>query len=80
MALNRGFDLVIVDLTIPGGVGGTEVAGQILEIDPGAKLVVSSGYSAGSEMARYREFGFCGRLEKPFRSAELESVIAEVCG
>lgn len=72
------FDVVIMDLTIAGGMGGMEAAGEILKIDPQARLVVSSGYSEGAEMAKFKELGFCGRLEKPFRTADLQKMIAEV--
>jgi len=78
MQQGERFDLVIMDLTVAGGMGGRVAAGEILGIDPQARLVVSSGYSAGAEMARYKELGFCARLEKPFRSADLESMISEV--
>jgi len=74
----KAFDLAIMDLTVAGGMGGTVAAAEILEIDPNAKLVVSSGYSSGAEMARFRELGFCARLEKPFRAADLEKTINEV--
>lgn len=71
------FDLVIMDLTIAGGMGGREAAAAILAIDPNARLVVTSGYSAGAEMARYRELGFIGRLAKPFRAADLDAMLAK---
>ena len=72
------FDFVIMDLTIAGGMGGMAAAQEILAIDPDAKLVVTSGYSEGAEMARYDELGFVARLEKPFRTSELQAMIAEV--
>ena len=78
MQQGERFDLVIMYLTVAGGMGGRVAAGEILGIDPQARLVVSSGYSAGAEMARYKELGFCARLEKPFSSADLESMISEV--
>ena len=67
MEQGERFDLVIMDLTVAGGMGGRVAAGEILDIDPQARLVVSSGYSAGAEMARYKELGFCARLEKTFQ-------------
>lgn len=78
MQEGQSFDLAIMDLTVAGGMGGTVAAAEILEIDPNAKLIVSSGYSSGAEMARFRELGFCARLEKPFRAADLEKTINEV--
>jgi PAS domain S-box-containing protein len=60
------FDLVIIDLTIPGGLGGRETIKRLREYDPGVKAVVSSGYANDPVLARYEDYGFCGRLEKPF--------------
>jgi PAS domain S-box-containing protein len=72
-ALGSGmpFDVVIMDLTVPGGMGGRETAKQILALDPGARLIVSSGYSYDPIMAHYEEFGFCGVVVKPYRINEL---------
>ena len=75
---NERFDLVIMDLTVAGGMGGKEAALEILKVDSTARLIVSSGYSAGAEMARFRELGFSARLEKPFRTAELQKIIYDV--
>ena len=65
------FLAVILDLTVPGGMGGVEAARQILAIDPEAKLLVSSGYSYDPVMAGYQKYGFCGAVAKPYRAAEL---------
>jgi len=54
------FDFVILDLTIPGGMGGKEAIKKILQIDPKAKVIVSSGYSNDPVMANYKEYGFPG--------------------
>ncbi len=72
------FDLVILDLTIPGGTGGKETIKQILDINPEAKVIVSSGYSSGKEAADYLEHGFKGILEKPYTIKNLVSVMREV--
>ncbi len=64
-------DLVIMDLTIPGGMGGQEAAQQLLQIDPDAKIIVSSGYSNDPVLASYQEYGFCAAIAKPFDLAEL---------
>ncbi len=63
---NIPVDLVIMDLTIPGGMGGQEAARRILALYPEAKLIVSSGYSNDPVMANYREHGFCAAIAKPF--------------
>ncbi|GFO70362.1 hypothetical protein GMLC_39410 [Geomonas limicola] len=61
----------ILDLTIPGGMGGVEVARKILAIDPAARLIVSSGYSYDPVMARHKEYGFCAAVAKPYKAEEL---------
>jgi PAS domain S-box-containing protein len=75
--LNKGnpFCLSILDLTVPGGKGGKEVAEEILALDPDARLVVSSGYSQDPIMARHRDYGFCAVLAKPFDLDELGNVL-----
>ncbi len=72
------FSLAILDLTIPGGMGGEEVIGELLRHDPRAKVLVSSGYSDNPVMAQYQEYGFSGVLEKPFQIEELGRVLASV--
>lgn len=70
------FDLVIMDLTIPGGMGGREAMAGLLARDHTAKVVVSSGYANDPIMANYQEYGFCGVLAKPFKIDALNKVIA----
>mgnify|MGYP003621765393 CR=1 FL=1 len=60
------FDLVILDLTVPGGMGGREVISMLLEKDPGAKVIVTSGYSNDEVISDYQAYGFKGRIIKPF--------------
>lgn len=71
-------DVVIMDLTIPGKMGGLEAAQQILEIDREARLVVSSGYSNDPVMASYRAYGFSGFLIKPYRVDDLSRALNRV--
>jgi len=73
-------DAVIMDLTIPGKMGGLEAAAAILALDPEAKLIVSSGYSNDPVMAGYRSYGFCEAIVKPFRAEELEVSMRCVLG
>jgi PAS domain S-box-containing protein len=80
LAAGKPFDVVIIDLTIPGGMGGKEAMQKLLEIDPRAKGVVSSGYSSDLGMAKYKSYGFCGVLAKPYTSKELNSCICRVLG
>jgi len=75
-----GIDLVIMDLTIPGGMGGREAIRELLAIDPKARVVVASGYSNDPVMANYREYGFAAMLSKPFGITELAETINRVLG
>ncbi|HBG06810.1 MAG: hypothetical protein A2075_19370 [Geobacteraceae bacterium GWC2_58_44] len=70
------FDAVILDLTIPGGMGGREAAQQILTLDPAARVIVSSGYCNDPVMADYRSYGLSGAVMKPYRVAELAQGLA----
>ncbi len=74
----RPFDLVIMDLTIPGGMGGKEAIQKLLEIDPEAKAIVSSGYSNDPIMANYYEYGFKASVAKPYKIQELSSSVHKV--
>jgi PAS domain S-box-containing protein len=69
------FSAVIMDLTIPGGMGGKEAAEKILVFDPAACLIVSSGYSNDPIMSDYRTYGFTGAIAKPYRIDELAEVL-----
>jgi len=72
------FDLIIMDLTIPGGMGGQEAVKKILAIDSDAKVIVSSGYSNAPAMANFKDYGFCATIVKPYRLNELSKVINQV--
>jgi len=72
------FDAVIMDLIIPGGLGGREAMVKLLEIDPRAKVIVSSGYSNNSVMSDYENYGFSGVIAKPYRASELSKLIQQV--
>ncbi|MFC1862247.1 PAS domain S-box protein, partial [Chloroflexota bacterium] len=60
------FNAVIMDLTIPGGMGGKEAIKKLLEIDPDARVIVSSGYSTDPIMANFEEYGFSAVIAKPY--------------
>jgi DNA-binding NtrC family response regulator len=69
------FDLVIMDLTIPGGMGGEEASQKILKMDPAACIIVSSGDSNDPVMSDYATYGLKGSIPKPFRIAELKTMV-----
>jgi CheY-like chemotaxis protein len=72
------FDVVILDLTVRGGMGGQEAMRRLKELDPDVKAIVVSGYSSDPVMARYSDYGFSGCVQKPFQTEELIRVVAEV--
>jgi len=71
-------DVVIMDLTIPGGMGGEEAVQGVLSIDNDAKVIVCSGYSNDSVMARFSDYGFKGALSKPYNIDELDSMLNQM--
>ncbi len=73
----KPYDAVIMDLTIPGGMGGKEAINKLLEIDPEVKAIVSSGYSDDPVLANFREYGFKGMIPKPFEFQSLSKVLHE---
>ena len=75
---NQPIDMVIMDLTIPGGMGGKDAIIEILKIDPEAKAVVSSGYSNNPVMADYKKYDFKAAIAKPYKLTELQNTINSV--
>ncbi|MFH2055980.1 MAG: PAS domain S-box protein [bacterium] len=78
LSLGEPYAAVILDLTIPGGLGGRETIERLREIDPEVRAIVSSGYSTDQVMADFRDYGFCGRISKPFGVQEFSKVMQEV--
>ena len=78
MAMESGqpFVAVIMDLIIEGGMGGQEAIKLLLETDPHAKAIVSSGYSNAPSMSHFKEFGFSGFLAKPYNLEDLRTVLS----
>jgi PAS domain S-box-containing protein len=74
----QGFDLTIVDLTVPAGLGGQETVLELLRRDPRARVIVSSGYSSDPIMAQFAAHGFVGCLPKPYSLKELNQVVSRV--
>jgi DNA-binding NarL/FixJ family response regulator len=75
MRNSKPFVVVIMDLTVPGGMGGGEAIKKLLKIDPQAKAIVSSGYSNNPIMANFNKFGFKGVISKPFRLDEIKKTL-----
>jgi PAS domain S-box-containing protein len=75
---NRPFSAVILDLTIPGGIGGRETLEKLLSLDPDVRAIVSSGYSDDPVVANFREHGFSAVLSKPYRPQEMGRVLQEL--
>jgi len=71
----RPFDVVMMDLTIPGGMGGKEAIKILREIDPHARAIVISGYSNDPIMADFTKHGFDGVIRKPFEIDELTATL-----
>ena len=69
------FSAMIMDLTVPGGMGGQEAARAILEIDPQALLIVSSGYSNDPVISDFRHYGFSAAMHKPYSVADITGVL-----
>jgi len=74
----KAFDAVILDLTIPGGMGGKEVVQKLREIDHQVKAIVSSGYSNDPIMSEYKQYGFIGVVVKPYTVKELSETLRKV--
>ncbi len=77
-AAGRPFALVIMDLTVPGGMGGKEAIGLLQKLDPAVKAIVSSGYSSDPVLADFRKYGFCGMVAKPYEIAEFTRTVRRV--
>ncbi len=72
------YDVVIMDLTIPGGMGGRETIKKLLRVDPAVKAVVSSGYSNDPVMAEHQMYGFKGVVTKPFDTEQLSTILHDI--
>jgi two-component system cell cycle sensor histidine kinase/response regulator CckA len=70
------FTAVIMDLTIPGGMGGEEAVKEVLRLDHEAKVFVSSGYSNDPIMVNYQDYGFSGGIAKPFDLATMQKILS----
>jgi two-component system cell cycle sensor histidine kinase/response regulator CckA len=80
--LERGVrpDAVIMDLTVPGKMGGREATSAILSLDPTARIIVSSGYSHDAVMSENQKYGFSNALHKPLSMEEMSAVLNKIIG
>ena len=78
MAREGPFDLVIMDLTVPGGMGGKETIRRLRQIDPSIKAIVSSGYANDPIMADFKAYGFSGVVAKPYGAEQLTDEVRRV--
>jgi PAS domain S-box-containing protein len=69
------FDLVILDLTVPGGIGGLETLETLLTIDPAVRAIATSGYSNNAIMSSYEDYGFCGIIPKPYEISHVAELL-----
>ncbi|HEX9830720.1 MAG TPA: response regulator, partial [Thermodesulfobacteriota bacterium] len=74
----KSFDAVILDLTVPGAMGGKDAMKILLQIDPDVRAIVSSGYSNDPVMTEFSEYGFSGVVAKPYKIDELSEALHKV--
>jgi PAS domain S-box-containing protein len=75
---NKKFDCVILDLTIPGDIGGNELLEELRKLDKDVKAIITSGYSNNTILSNHKSFGYSGALSKPFHIEDVSKVIEEV--
>lgn len=73
--IGKPFDAVILDLIVPGGMGGEKTIKKLFEIDPDVKALVSSGYSDDKVTSEFKKFGFISFLSKPYKINEIDRII-----
>jgi CheY-like chemotaxis protein len=74
-AAGAPFDVVILDLSVPEGMGGKETIGLLKAFDPEVKAVVSSGYAQDPAVQVFSRFGFSGKLTKPYKINDLKNIL-----
>ena len=77
---NQPFDAVILDLNIPGGMGGKEAIRELLKIDPQVRAIVSSGYADEPAMVDFQQYGFLEAIVKPYTVSKLSKILQKVIG
>ena len=76
--IGQPYHVIILDLTVPGGMGGKEAAQKMREIDPDIRTIVCSGYSNDPVLTEYWKYGFCSVITKPYKPSDLSRVVHEV--
>ena len=71
----RPFDLVILDLSVPEGLGGKETISLLKAYDPAVKAIVSSGHSNDPVVLDFMQYGFSGKLSKPYKISDLKELL-----
>jgi DNA-binding NtrC family response regulator len=78
--IGRPYDVVILDLTIVGGMGGEDTFKKLREMDPDVRAIVASGYDSEEMERQFLDLGFCGYLRKPYRIKDLGVILKTVLG
>ncbi len=76
----RPFDVLILDLTLPGAISGKKILEKLLDFDPDVKAIVSTGYSNDPVLSNYKKFGFKGFVIKPYKIDQLSNTLKKVLG
>jgi len=71
------FDLVILDLSVPDGLGGKDTIALLKSYDPSVKAVISTGYSGDPAVLNYQQYGFSGKLSKPYKISDLKEMLEQ---
>ena len=79
LAIGRKFEVVLLDITVPGAMGGKEAIQHLKNLDPQVKAVVTSGYSDDPIMSDFQAYGFQGILVKPYKISDLAKTLASLC-
>ena len=76
--IGQPFDVVVLDLTIKGGMGGEETVKKLIEFDPSVTALVSSGYATDNIISNFKQFGFKGIVAKPYNIKELQEKLSKI--
>jgi CheY-like chemotaxis protein len=77
-AAGAPFDIVILDLSVLSGMGGKETIEHLRKFDPAIKAIISSGYTNDPVVENFSQYGFSGRLTKPYKITDLKNLLEEL--